>query len=134
MPTNYNDHKIYIKVVKLQSITRTAEALGLPKSKASRALSKMELIWGAQLLTRSTRSIQVTEAGQLVYQHCINLVADAEKTTEAIETTQHHISGRIRITAPEAFGGLVWLQFCKISWPSLKKHKSMSYYLVIMNH
>lgn len=106
MPTNYNDHKIYIKVVKLQSITRTAEALGLPKSKASRALSKMELIWGAQLLTRSARSIQVTEAGQLVYQHCINLVADAEKTTEAIETTQHHISGRIRITAPEAFGGL----------------------------
>jgi len=103
---NRKNHQIYIQVVKQQSLTKAADSLGLSKSTISRVLSHIEHEWGAQLLIRSTRSINVTEAGQEVYQHYLKIITETDKTKQAIEVAQTTISGAIRITAPEAFGSL----------------------------
>src|ERR1043165_2060094 len=60
-----NDMALYVEVVKAMSFRRAAEATGIPNSTLSRRISALEKAIGLRLLHRTTRKIEVTEAGLL---------------------------------------------------------------------
>ena len=64
-----NDLQFFVVVVGQRSISAAARLLGVPKSRVSRRITLLEERLGIRLLERSTRSLNVTEAGQQVYEH-----------------------------------------------------------------
>jgi DNA-binding transcriptional LysR family regulator len=106
------DLAIFVKTVELENLTRTAEALGLPKSTVSRRLTRLEAHLGVQLLRRSTHSVTVTEQGGVFFEHslrCLGVLRDGER---AVQTRHLKPQGLIRVAVPAAldralFGPLV---------------------------
>jgi DNA-binding transcriptional LysR family regulator len=103
MTGEYKKQQVFIQAVENNSITKAADILGMSKSSVSRILAQVEAEWSSQLLIRSTRNISVTDAGNAVYIHFVNLVEDAKKTKRIIESSANTISGEIRIASAESF-------------------------------
>jgi len=61
---NYTDLQTFIAVAQEQSFTRTAAKLGISQSALSHTIRKLEAQMKVRLLTRTTRSVSLTEAGE----------------------------------------------------------------------
>jgi len=94
----------FTAVVRSRNFTAAADALGVTPSAISKQISALEERLGVRLLNRTTRSVSPTEAGQLFYQHCENIlesITEAEKLVTDFDVTP---KGRLRITAMANFG------------------------------
>ena len=101
---NLNDTIIFAKVAELQGISPAARALRIPKSKVSRRMQALEDELGIRLLERSTRSVHLTEAGGLFYQHCKRIVEEAESARTTVSQLMETPRGRLRINASVSTG------------------------------
>lgn len=95
-----NDMVLFARVVEHGSYTAAAKALGLPTSRLSRRISELEKRLDVRLLQRTTRRVTVTEIGQLYYQHCAALVAEAAAAQDTIDRTRSEPQGLIRVSCP----------------------------------
>jgi DNA-binding transcriptional LysR family regulator len=94
----------FAAVVRTRNFTAAADSLGVTPSAISKQISGLEERLGVRLLNRTTRSVSTTEAGQLFYQHCENIIesiAEAERLVTDFDVTP---KGRLRITAMSNFG------------------------------
>lgn len=96
--------RIFVKVIKHGSFSSAAEVLKLPKSSVSRAISKLESESGTKLIIRTTRSLNLTEAGREFYEACLPAVTIIEEAQKNLEGKDKTISGTLKITAPEDLG------------------------------
>lgn len=97
-----NDLYFFARVVDHGGFAAAGRALGLPKSKLSRRIARLEERLGVRLIQRSTRRFSVTEAGQSYYRHCLAMVTEAEAAQEAIDRTRSEPRGLVRISCPTA--------------------------------
>ncbi len=81
---NLNDMVLFAKVAELNGISAAARALNIPKSRVSRRLATLEEALGTGLLERTTRKVQLTEAGDIFYEHCKRLVEEAESAVISV--------------------------------------------------
>ena len=95
-----DDMAIYAAVVRAGSFTAAARALGQPLSSVSRRVPQLETALGTQLLERTTRLLRVTEAGEVFYLHCQQLVAQAEEAERALQRLKQEPSGHLRMALP----------------------------------
>ncbi len=95
-----DDMAIYAAVVRAGSFTAAARALDQPLSSVSRRVQQLETALGTQLLERTTRSLRVTEAGEVFYLHCQQLVAQAEEAERALQRLKQEPSGHLRMALP----------------------------------
>ena len=98
---------IFAKVGELGSVSGAGRALKLPKSTVSRAVSKLESLFAARLVERTTRGLNLTELGRALHAHCRNLVNEAQNAEAEIAAYQGHPRGRLRVAAPYALGHMV---------------------------
>jgi DNA-binding transcriptional LysR family regulator len=77
-----NDMALFVEVVKAKSFRRAAEAIGVPNSTLSRRISALEKAIGLPLLHRTTRKIELTEAGQLYFERSRRIVDEARLAHE----------------------------------------------------
>jgi DNA-binding transcriptional LysR family regulator len=63
-----NDIVVFARVVEAGSFTAAARLLGMPKTTVSRRIAVLEREVGVRLLQRTTRSLNVTDAGRLYYE------------------------------------------------------------------
>ncbi|MFK4753292.1 LysR family transcriptional regulator [Oceanobacter antarcticus] len=94
----------FVSVVRARNFTSAADSLGVTPSAVSKQISGLEERLGVRLLNRTTRSVSPTEAGQMFYQHCENIlesISEAEKLVTDFDVTPR---GRLRITAMSNFG------------------------------
>lgn len=96
-------YRIFSTVAELQSFTRTADQLQLPKSRVSAAIYSLESHIGARLLNRTTRRVSLTHEGEVFYRHCLGLLADNEKL-ESLFRTGNTVQGPIRVDVPGRMG------------------------------
>ncbi|MEM9371858.1 MAG: LysR family transcriptional regulator, partial [Pseudomonadota bacterium] len=61
----FEDMRCFLQVVETQSVTKAADVMGLAPSAVSRRLKELERRLGATLMTRTTRRMSLTEAGQI---------------------------------------------------------------------
>ncbi len=94
----------FVHVVDFGTFSAAAERLGVSKAHVSRQISALENRLDAQLLTRTTRSITVTEVGQAFYQRCRELVNSLDDAELAVQDLQEKPRGRLRISAVGVFG------------------------------
>ncbi len=100
----------FVKVVELASFTAAAEHLQVPKSTLSRWISRLEERLGAQLITRTTRSIYLTELGQAYYSRCRQIISSIEEAEESIREMNESPRGTLRITLPSSKQGSPFTQ------------------------
>ncbi len=96
--------KIFAKVAELQGISPAARVLNMPKSKVSRRMAALEQRLGVGLLERSTRAVNVTEAGQLFLQHCLRVLEEADGALESLQQLSDNPRGHLHISTSVAIG------------------------------
>jgi DNA-binding transcriptional LysR family regulator len=95
----------FLKVVQASGFTRAARALGKSTSTLSRMVAELERQLGAQLLTRTTRRLHLTEAGTLYAGHAQGLLAARQAAHDAVEELAGGTPrGHLRVTMPVAIG------------------------------
>jgi DNA-binding transcriptional LysR family regulator len=97
----------FARVVEDGGFTAAARTLHVPKSSVSRSVALLEQELGVLLLQRSTRKVELTEAGRLFYDRASRALAALEDAQSAVSDLQGSLRGSIRVTAPTDAG--VWL-------------------------
>lgn len=95
--------RVFAQVVEAKSFTAAADALGMSKSLVSRQVSALEHALAVKLLNRSTRSLSLTDAGAVLYEHCARIVQEAELAESRLTRTQTEPAGLVKLTAVPAF-------------------------------
>ncbi|MBF0270427.1 MAG: LysR family transcriptional regulator [Alphaproteobacteria bacterium] len=96
----------FLAVCDTRSFSEAARRLGLSKSLVSRQISGLEGELGVRLISRTTRRLSLTEAGQAYAERCQRVLADLKEADQAVSNLQIKPTGRLRITAPMSFGTL----------------------------
>ncbi|WP_313167882.1 LysR family transcriptional regulator [Massilia oculi] len=102
-----SEMRAYVAVVTDGSFTTAAQRLGTDKARVSRIVRRMEEKLGAQLLTRSTRRLNVTEVGRDYFERAMGILAAAEAAEAAVAHQAGEPKGLLRITAGAEFGTMV---------------------------
>lgn len=94
----------FCKAAELGSFTATAEFLGVTPAAVSRSISRLERRLGVRLFSRTTRSVKVTNEGELFWKECqlaLDQIAEAERAITGAQTVP---SGLLRISVSAAYG------------------------------
>lgn len=101
-----NDVAAFVCVVQAGSFTAAAEKLDTSKSVVSKYISRLEQRLGVKLLIRTTRTLNLTEIGQIFYDRaCIGL-KEIDSAEEEVSFLQGNPRGMLKINAPLSFGAL----------------------------
>ena len=92
--------QLFIRVAELESFTRAAGTLGLPKGSVSRQIQALESALGTRLLYRTTRRVQLTQDGMVYYERCRDLLANLDELDGLFLHDPSTISGRLRVDMP----------------------------------
>ena len=96
MRLDLNDLYYFCEIVRHGGIAAAERATREPKSKLSRRLANLEDRLGVRLVERSTRRFRVTEVGQTFYQHCCNMVLEAQQAQAVVAGVKERPSGSVR--------------------------------------
>lgn len=96
---NLNDLLAFIAVAREQSFTKAAAQLGVSQSALSHTMRQLESRLGVRLLTRTTRSVSPTEAGERLLNSLGPRFEEIESELEALSDLRDKPAGTIRITA-----------------------------------
>ncbi len=96
--------RVFVELVKAGSLTKAAERLGVANSAISRRLKELEERLGTQLLTRTTRTMQLTDVGLQYYRRCVQILDDLEEAESEAAASFGELTGRLSIAAPLSFG------------------------------
>lgn len=109
-----NDLSAFIAVARERSFTRAAAKLGVSQSALSHTITALEARLGIRLLTRNTRSVSPTEAGERLLFTVGPRMDEIEAELAALGDFREKPAGTIRITAGEHAAEA-------ILWPALEK-------------
>ncbi|AIF48807.1 LysR family transcriptional regulator [Dyella japonica] len=98
-----NDMALFVEVVKARGFRGAAEATGVPNSTLSRRIGALEKAIGLRLLHRTTRKVELTEAGQVYFERCKRIVDEARLAHEQLGDMLAQPSGVLRVSMPVDF-------------------------------
>ena len=99
--TSLDDLRAFVAVARERSFTKAAARLGLSQSALSQTVRQLEARLGVRLLTRTTRSVAPTEAGERVLATVAPRFEEIDAELAAVAELRDKPSGTIRITATE---------------------------------
>ncbi|OAE42820.1 LysR family transcriptional regulator [Enterobacter cloacae] len=106
---NFNDLLSFMVVARERSFTRAAAQLGVSQSALSHAMRNLEARLEVRLLTRTTRSVAPTEAGEQLFMRLSPHLLEIEQELTALRDTRNKPAGNIRLTAGEhAMSAVLW--------------------------
>lgn len=111
---NYNDLLAFLTVAREQSFTRAAAQLGVSQSALSHTIRGLEARLGLRLLTRTTRNVSPTEAGERLLHALTPNFEDIDAALASLGDLRDKPGGTIRITTSEHAAAT-------ILWPVLRK-------------
>jgi len=92
--------RLFVEVARTKSFRRTAEALDMPNSTVSRHIAELEKAIGLRLLHRSTRKVELTEAGEVYFKRCQSIVEEALVAHESLLDLAERPTGILRVSMP----------------------------------
>src|SRR5438477_12530082 len=96
---NVNDLLAFLAVARERSFTKAAAKLGVSQSALSHTVRGLESRLGVRLLTRTTRSVAPTQAGDRLLQTVAHRFEEIDAELEALSELRDKPAGTIRITA-----------------------------------
>ncbi|OBI72770.1 LysR family transcriptional regulator [Mycobacterium asiaticum] len=104
LPFDLDALLVFGKVVECRSLSKAATLLGMPKSTVSRKLSKLEADLGIKLLRKNTHQLSVTDLGEKIYCHGVNILAEANEVRALVEESKQEPHGELRVAIPVFVG------------------------------
>ena len=123
MRENINDLLAFLAVARERSFTRAAAKLGVSQSALSHTIRGLEARLGLRLLTRTTRSVAPTEAGERLVRNVGPRFEEIETELDALSELRDKPAGTIRITTGEhAADTILWPALAKLlpTFPDIK--------------
>jgi DNA-binding transcriptional LysR family regulator len=96
--------RAFVAVVEAGGFTAAEQKSTFSKALLSKYVSQLEERLQTRLLTRTTRSVSLTEDGQTYYQGCIDLLERADDLEGRLRDNKGDPQGLLRIAAPQTFG------------------------------
>ena len=97
---------VFVAVVDCQGLAGAARKLNISPPAVTRAINDLEVHLGLRLLTRTTRTVRVTDAGERYVQDCRRILAEMLEADESVSGMHSSPRGRLTVTAPVLFGSL----------------------------
>lgn len=94
--------QLFIRVAELESFSRAADSLGLPKGSVSRQIQALENHLGCRLLHRTTRRVLLTQDGMVYFERAKDLLSNLEELDGMFQSDPSSVSGRLRVDMPVA--------------------------------
>lgn len=127
---NFNELQIFLVVARERSFTKAAGKLGVSQSALSHAIKALEERLNIRLLTRTTRSVAPTEAGERIIACLEPRIADLEQELQSLIQLNGTACGNIRLSAGEHVAqSLVWPKLK----PFLREYPQINLELVVDN-
>lgn len=101
-----NNMRVFCRIVELGTFAAVAREMHLSAMMISKYMAQLEESLGVALLNRTTRQISLTEAGEIYYHRCKQLMDDFSELDEYTSQLGRHVKGTLKISAPIDFGGL----------------------------
>lgn len=105
--------QIFVRVVESGSFSAVARETKSTQSGVSKQVAALERTLGAKLLSRTTRSLALTEAGQRYFEQARRLVAEITEAESVLREGERHLSGWLRVAASVGYGRLKLLPMVK---------------------
>src|SRR3954471_15673354 len=96
----------FVRVAERGSLSAIARELGLGQSTVTRQIRELEQAVGVPLLTRTTRSVTMTEEGRRYYADCVQILRLVELAGDEARSTRGAPAGTVRVSCTAAFGVL----------------------------
>ncbi len=87
--------RLFARVVEAGSFSKAADALRLPPASVSRTLQALEAHLGARLINRTTRSISITEDGEVYYERCVRVLGEVDDMEASLAQSKTNPKGNI---------------------------------------
>jgi DNA-binding transcriptional LysR family regulator len=127
---NLDDLRALVAVGHERSFTKAAAKLGVSQSALSQTIRQLESRLGMRLLTRTTRSVSLTEAGERLVRTAAPRFEEIEAELEALSELREKPAGTIRITAGDhAIHSVLWPKLAKFlpNYPDIKVEVVIDY-------
>lgn len=107
----------FVASVEEGSFSAAAERLHLTGSAVSKSIARLEARLGSRLLERTTRRLELTDAGHAYYQTCIRILEELAEAESVLAAHRSIPSGRLRLAVPNTYGRLgvmpLLIPFCQ---------------------
>jgi DNA-binding transcriptional LysR family regulator len=127
---NFNDLLAFVTVAREGSFTKAAKQLGVSQSALSHTIRGLETRLGIRLLTRTTRSVSPTEAGERLLNTAAPRFDEITQELASLNELRDKPAGTIRITAAEhAANNVLWPKLSPImhDYPDVKIDINVDY-------
>lgn len=99
----FRNMHIFVEVASAGGFRAAANKLDMPNSTLSRRIAELEKELGLRLLNRTTRKVELTEAGQLYFDRCKKIIEEAKLAQEELAGLLTQPTGLIRASVPVDF-------------------------------
>jgi DNA-binding transcriptional LysR family regulator len=130
---NISDILVFLEVARERSFTRAAAKLGMTQSALSHTIRALESRLGVRLLTRTTRSVSPTEAGERLLQNVGPRLEEIEAEIAEVSDLGDKPAGTIRITAIDhVIDNVLWPRLAPVlpQYPDIHVEISSDYRMV----
>lgn len=103
----------FVRVVERGSFSAVAREAGATQSAVSKQVAALERTLGARLLSRTTRSLALTEEGERYFEQARRLVAEIAEAESSLRRGEQQLTGWLRVAASVGFGRLKLLPLVK---------------------
>src|SRR5215471_13360764 len=109
-----SDLEVFVAVARARSFTRAAAQIGVSPSALSHTIRGLEERLGIRLLTRTTRSVSPTQAGERLLHNAGPQLEEIESELTALSELRQKPAGTVRITATDyAADSVLWPRLAK---------------------
>lgn len=95
--------EMFVEIVRARSFKGGAQRLSMPVSTLSRRIAKLERELGVLLLNRTTRNLEVTEAGANYFKRCSHLIEEMRSAHESFFEATKRVQGTLRLSCTADF-------------------------------
>ena len=113
---------LLVDIIDAGNLSEAARRLKMTRANVSYHLSQLERAVGLQLVRRTTRRLEPTDAGLRLYQHGLGIQNEMQAARESITALGQSLQGRVRLNVPSGFGQTVmapWLIEFKLQYPGI---------------
>ncbi|AKC80646.1 LysR family transcriptional regulator [Xanthomonas arboricola] len=103
MNNHLRDMALFVEVVKAKGFRNAADSIGIPNSTLSRRITELEKSIGLRLLHRTTRKLELTEAGLIYFDRAKRIVEEARLAHEQLGDMLAQPTGVLRVSFPVDF-------------------------------
>ncbi|MGO4281729.1 transcriptional regulator, LysR family [Cupriavidus sp. OV038] len=114
--------KAFAAVARQKSFTRAAAELGLTQSAISRSVRELEEEIDQRLFDRTTRQVELTDAGEHLSQRICHLIEEVEQTLRESHGTGKPSQGTVHIATDPVLSSMsmpMWVAGCRTAWPGI---------------